>query len=160
MKSLYVRIWLTVVATLALFALVSGWLVQRHLEQERGRFESSMRDRLSAWGELVQRSLPLADRPYDEQAAGLRDWSERLRLPMALDAADGERIGASDSFRQREVDLSPPFRRMLPIPFDDGRTLWVMRPRPPRSLGGSAEIVVRADRVHYHLEMPADQFIA
>ncbi len=30
----------------------------------------------------------------------------------------------------------------------------------PRSLGGSAEIVVRADRVHYHLEMPADQFIA
>ncbi len=139
MKSLYVRIWLTVVATLALFALVSGWLVQRHLEQERGRFESSMRDRLSAWGELVQRSLPTADRPYDEQAIGLRDWSERLRLPMALDAADGERIGASDSFRQREVDLSPPFRRMLPIPFDDGRTLWVMRPRPPRSLGGAAE---------------------
>lgn len=30
----------------------------------------------------------------------------------------------------------------------------------PRSLGGSAEIVIRADRVNYHLEMPADQFIA
>jgi two-component sensor histidine kinase len=30
----------------------------------------------------------------------------------------------------------------------------------PRSLGGSAEILIRANRVHYHLEMPADQFIA
>lgn len=137
MKSLYVRIWLTVVTALALFAGVSGWLVQRHLETERVRAESSQRDRLSAWGELVQRSLPAPDRPPEEQAAGLREWSDRLRLPMALDAADGTRIGASDTFRRREIDLSPPFRRMLPIVFDDGRTLWVMRPRGPRALGAS-----------------------
>ena len=137
MKSLYVRIWLTVVTALALFAGISGWLVQRHLETERVRAESSQRDRLSAWGELVQRSLPPPDRPAEEQAAGLREWSDRLRLPMALDAADGTRIGASDTFRRREIDLSPPFRRMLPIVFDDGRTLWVMRPRGPRALGAS-----------------------
>ena len=30
MKSLYLRIWLTVVAALALFALASGWLVHVH----------------------------------------------------------------------------------------------------------------------------------
>lgn len=138
MRSLYVRIWLTVVAALALFALVSGWMVQRHLEQERARVESSQRDRLAAWGELVQRSLPPPDRPPEEQAAGLREWSDRLRLPMALDAADGTRIGASESFRRREIDLSPPFRRMLPIAFDDGRTLWVMRPRGPRPVGAPA----------------------
>jgi signal transduction histidine kinase len=138
MRSLYLRIWLTVVAALALFALVSGWLVQQHLEQERQRVESSLRDRLAAWGELVQRSLPPADRPFDEQADGLREWSERLRLPMALEASDGQRIGASASFVRRETDLSPPFNRMLPIAFDDGRTLWVMRPRGPRPIGAPA----------------------
>ncbi len=35
MRSLYVRIWLTVVAALALFALVAGWLLQNQLERER-----------------------------------------------------------------------------------------------------------------------------
>ena len=41
MRSLYLRIWLTVLAALALFALVSGWLVQRHLSQERARLEAA-----------------------------------------------------------------------------------------------------------------------
>jgi signal transduction histidine kinase len=138
LRSLYLRIWLTVVTALALFALVSGWLVQRHLGQERVRAEASQRERVAAWGELVQRSLPAPDRPPEEQAAGLREWSDRLRLPMALDAPDGSRIGASDSFRRRESDLSPPLRRMLPILFDDGRTLWVMRQRGPQALGAAS----------------------
>jgi hypothetical protein len=42
MRSLYLRIWLTVVAALALFAAVSGWLVQRHLDAERVRVEASV----------------------------------------------------------------------------------------------------------------------
>jgi signal transduction histidine kinase len=134
LRSLYVRIWLTVVVALALFAGVSAWLVQRHIEQERTRVESTLRERLSAWGELVQRSLPAADRPRPEQAAGVEDWSERLRLPMALDAADGTRIVASETYRRREADLTLPARRAIAIPFDDGRTLWVMRPRVPRAL--------------------------
>ena len=37
MKSLYLRVWLTVVVVLALFALGSGWLAQRHVNQERER---------------------------------------------------------------------------------------------------------------------------
>jgi hypothetical protein len=56
MKSLYLRIWLTVVAALALFALVSGWMWQRHLDDERSRFEQAASDRLAAWAELVHRS--------------------------------------------------------------------------------------------------------
>ncbi len=135
MRSLYLRIWLTVVTALALFAGVSGWLVQRHLEQERVRVEASQRDRVAAWGELLQRSLPGPDRPIDEQAQGVRDLSERLRLPMAIDDEHGQRIAASDDFMQRERDLSPPFRRMLPIVLDDGRTLWLMRVRAARELG-------------------------
>lgn len=138
MRSLYFRIWLTVVAALALFAAVSGWLVQRHLEQERERVEVSVRDRISAWGELMQRSLPTADTPRAEQAAAVHAWSERLRLPMALEASDGSRIAASASFERRENDLSLPLRRMMPLAFDDGRTLWIMQPRLARRFGATA----------------------
>jgi len=134
-RSLYLRIWLTVVAALALFAGVSGWLVQRHLDQERVRVEASQRDRVAAWVQLLQRSLPGPDRPVDEQADGLRDWSERLQLPMAIDDIHGQRIAASDGFERRERDLSPPFRRLTPVLLDDGRTLWLMRPRAARELG-------------------------
>ena len=53
MKSLYLRIWLTVVSVLGAFALASGWFVQRHLESERARIESTQSERLGAWAELV-----------------------------------------------------------------------------------------------------------
>ena len=46
MRSLYLRIWLTVVAVLALFALVSGFLLQRHFDQQRDRAEGSVQSRV------------------------------------------------------------------------------------------------------------------
>jgi signal transduction histidine kinase len=134
MRSLYLRIYLTVIAALALFALVSGWLVQGHLEEQRVRADGAVRERVEAWGELLQRSLPAADAPPGEQVAGLRDWSQRLRLPMALDDAAGQRLGASDSFLRRELDTPGMAARLHAIRFGDGRTLWVPRPnaaRPP-----------------------------
>ena len=140
MRSLYLRIYLTVVAALALFALVSGWLVQQHLDQERRRFELSAQDRVAAWAELLQRSLPGPDEPPEEQAQALRDWSQRLRLPLALDNAQGERIGASEAFLRRERD--PANHRGTTIKLDDGRTLRILRPAgtrmgPPQpALGG------------------------
>jgi signal transduction histidine kinase len=135
LRSLYLRIWLTVVAALLLFALVAGWLVQRTIELERTRSDSAVAERFAAWGELIQRSLPSADAPRDEQAAALQDWSQRLRLPLALDDRDGKRIVASDVYLRRENDAGP--RRVFPIALEDGRTLWLMRgPRPSR---GGAE---------------------
>ena len=131
MKSLYLRIWLTVVAALALFALVSGGMWQRHVEQERLRFETAASERLSAWAELVQRALPGADAPPAEQAEALREWSARLRVPLALDDRRGERIAASDSFLRRETDGAPAANA---VRLDDGRTLWLARRllrRPP-----------------------------
>ena len=125
MSSLYLRIWLTVVSVLGAFALVSGWFVQRHLESERERIESVATERLGAWAELVQRSLPAADAAPEQQAAALREWSLRLRMPMALDDASGQRIGAADAYLNREADTG---RRGAPVRLDDGRTLWVMRP--------------------------------
>ncbi|MCD0417625.1 HAMP domain-containing protein [Rubrivivax sp. JA1024] len=128
MRSLYIRIYLTVVAALALFALVSVWLLQNHLEQERARAQSTLQERVAAWGELLQRSLPRADAPAEVQAEALREWSERLRLPMALDDARGRRLGASDSFVRRQGG-GPGAGRAYPIRLDDGRTLWVLRPQ-------------------------------
>ena len=36
-------------------------------------------------------------RRAEQQAEALREWSQRLRLPLALDDAHGERIGAQRS---------------------------------------------------------------
>jgi signal transduction histidine kinase len=132
MKSLYLRIYATVVVVLLLFAIVSGWVVQRHLDQERVRTELVVNDRLGAWAELLERSLPGADAPAEVQLAALRDWSQRLRLPLALDSAGGERIGASESFLRRSGEG---FVRPFAFKLDDGRTLWTMRPGL-RQLGG------------------------
>jgi signal transduction histidine kinase len=133
MKSLYLRIYLTVVAVLLLFAAVSGWVFQRHLEQERVRVEGALGDRTAAWAELLQRALPGTSAPQDEQAAAVRDWSQRLRLPMALDDDQGVRIVASDSFLRRQEEDGA---RVASVRLEDGRMLWILRPRmlraPPR----------------------------
>ena len=126
MRSLYLRIYATLVVVLLLFASTSGWLFQRHLEQERGRADSVLTERMSAWAELIQRSLPGTDAPIDDQAVALRDWSSRLRLPLALDSAAGQRIAASDSFLHRQQEGGAV--RGLAVRLEDGRTLWIMRP--------------------------------
>lgn len=124
MKSLYLRIYATVVVVLLLFAFASAWILQRHLEQERTRNESVLNERLGAWGDLIEHSLPGADAPAEAQAAALRDWSMRLRLPLAMDDASGRRIGASESFLRRFAQGQPAHS----VALDDGRTLWTIRP--------------------------------
>jgi len=133
MKSLYLRIYLTVVLVLLLFAAASGWVFQRHIEQERVRAESMLTERMGAWAELIQRSLPGTDAPPADQASALRDWSQRLRLPLALDSAAGTRIGESDSFTRRQAEG---VGRTIAVRLEDGRTLWLMRPGLMRAGGG------------------------
>ncbi len=134
MKTLTLRIYIALVAVLLLFALASGWLFQRHLERERTQAELVLSERMSAWGELIQRSLPGADAAPEQQALALGEWSQRLRLPLALDTPAGQRIGTSDSYLRRLRDGGA---RTFAVRLDDGRTLWVMRPglgrRPPLS---------------------------
>jgi signal transduction histidine kinase len=140
MRSLYLRIYLTVVTVLALFALVSGWLVQRHLEEQRLAVEGSVRDsnevavrqRAAAWGDLLERALPPATAPTPDQAAALREWAQRLRMPMALDDAQGQRIAVSESYVRREFDSPAMAGRLQSIRFPDGRLLWVPKPNPMR----------------------------
>jgi signal transduction histidine kinase len=137
MKSLYRRIWLTVLSALSLFALASGWLVQRHMEQERQRFEAAAHSRAEAWADLLERSLPPAAAPAGQQTAALAEWSQRLRLPLALDDAAGQRIGVSESWARREAEGVPMARRGLPVRLDDGRILWIARPGGIRRAGGA-----------------------
>ncbi|HEY4068032.1 MAG TPA: HAMP domain-containing sensor histidine kinase [Burkholderiaceae bacterium] len=125
MKSLYLRIYVTVVVVLLLFAGSSAWVFQRHLDQERVRVDAVLTERMGAWALLIQRSLPGQDTPSADQAAALREWSQRLRLPLALDSASGERIAQSDSFARRQADG---IARGLAVRLEDGRTLWIMRP--------------------------------
>ena len=126
MKSLYLRIYLTVVVALALFAIGAAGLFQSQVQAERGRVEAQVGERVAAWGDLIQRSLPPPDAPPEQQASALREWSQRLRLPLALDDAAGQRIGASESYQRRSAEL-PGAPRGLPVRLDDGRTLWVLR---------------------------------
>ena len=134
MRTLYLRIWLTVIVTLALFAAVSGWVVQHHIDEERTRNQAVVTERIAAWGDLIQRSLPAASAPTDVQAQALKEWSQRLRVPMALDDGAGHRIVASESYVRRESDPSLSRLPAYQIKLDDGRALWVMRPgmlKPP-----------------------------
>ncbi|MBC7995594.1 MAG: HAMP domain-containing histidine kinase [Rhizobacter sp.] len=134
MRTLTLRIYLTVVAVLLLFAFGSGWLFQRQIEQERQNTESAVSDRMAAWGDLIQRSLPGIDAPVADQSAALLDWSQRLRVPLALDDVRGQRIVASESFLRRIAEGGG--GRQFSIRLDDGRTLWVMRPGLRKGMRG------------------------
>lgn len=127
MKSLYLRIYLTLVVLLLAFAFGSGWLFQRHFEQERSRAETAAGERLTAMAMLIHRSLPEVDAPRAQQAAALVEWSQRLRIPLALDDPQGKRIASSESFLRREVGQ---IGTAFPVRLEDERTLWTMRGGP------------------------------
>src|SRR6185436_18952329 len=88
---------------------------------------------MGAWAELIERSLPGHETAPGDQAAALLDWSQRLRLPLALDSASGVRIAESESFTRRQTEGAV---RGLAVRLDDGRTLWIMRPGLIRRGGG------------------------
>jgi signal transduction histidine kinase len=142
MKTLYLRIYATVVAVLLVFALVSGWVVKVRIERERLIEQRSGSDRLSAWAELAVNNLPPVSAGRDEQREALLEWAERLRLPLALDDADGERVAASPGFQRREQEArrgeGPPARTFR-LPLTDGRTLWVARLGPRRGPGDEGD---------------------
>ncbi len=133
-RSLYLRIYLTVVLVLLVFALVAGVLVRSHAEAERGRIDAAINERGLAWASLLEQSLPAATEPDAVQGAAVQDWSRRLRLPLALDDAAGRRIVAS-AFYQRLLDqMGTDAQFALRVPLSDGRFLWIGRPR--RQEGG------------------------
>lgn len=137
MKSLYVRIYLTLVALLLAFAFGSAWLFQRHIEQERGNVEIAAGERLNAMAGLLKLALPPATAPREEQAAAFIDWGQRLRMPIALEDERGRRIAATQLFRRRVDD---PGAILISASLGDGRSLEMVRsvrpPGPPPGASG------------------------
>jgi signal transduction histidine kinase len=134
LKSLYVRIYLTLVALLLAFAFGSAWLFQRHIEQERGNVEIAAGERLNAMAGLLRLALPPATAPREEQAAAFADWGGRLRMPIALEDAEGKRIAATALFQRRVDDAGS---IIVSAGIGDGRSLEMVRSvRPPGSQAG------------------------
>ncbi|HET7863927.1 MAG TPA: HAMP domain-containing sensor histidine kinase [Burkholderiaceae bacterium] len=117
-------------AVLLLFALVSGWIANRNVEHVRATFQTMATERAAAWAELIENSLPPATAPVEQQRTALLDWANRLRLPLALENEQGERIATSEQFARREQEPAPPdgLRRAVRVPLSDGRALWLGRP--------------------------------
>ncbi len=133
MRTLYLRIYLTVVAVLLVFALVSGFLFQRNIDSARAEGQLLWAERVAEWAEYAQIHLPAAGASQDDQRAALEALSQHMRVPLALDGADGQRIAASERFDRREADAQEgrrPGPRIASLPLADGRTLRVLRPGP------------------------------
>jgi signal transduction histidine kinase len=134
MKTLALRIYLTVVAVLLLFTLGTGWLAQRHMEHERSELQSqaAFNERAAAWGELIENSLPAVNQPEADQARALLEWAARLRLPLALDNPQGRRIATSDLMQERLLRQrnGPGPIRLQEVHMSDGRVLWILRSPP------------------------------
>ena len=144
-RSLYLRIYLTVVAALLVFALLAAVLVGRHAEAERGRIDLAVSERTLALASLLENSLPPGRAAVEVQRQAVLDWSRRLRIPIALDGPDGQRIGVSPFYdRKVRPDRSDERTQAYRIPLADGRVLWVLRSAGPRLFGDRP----RPDHVH------------
>jgi signal transduction histidine kinase len=128
LKTLTLRIYSTVVAVLLLFAVIAGWFLQNHIDQERIHSDQIISERFTALGELLSLSLPSAQASSNEQAQALLIWAKRLRLGLALNDVQGGRIAISDEYEKRltRPDANLVHRAVL---LKDGRTLWIMPPQ-------------------------------
>jgi signal transduction histidine kinase len=130
MRSLYLSIYGAVLAVLLAFTGLAVVLVHLHADSEEDRVEAAVGQRLSAWAELLEHSLPPADAPEAVQAESLRHWSVRLRLAIALDDPTGRRLANTPLFDQalaaREDSRRPPVR----VDLSDGRAIWLISLSP------------------------------
>ncbi len=159
MKSLTLRIYLSVVAVLLLFALIAAWVAHTNLEGDREMHRRGMaHERYEALGELIEHSLPDGQAPRSAQAEELLELSDRLHIPMALDDPMGLSIVQSPLFsswahvhgkliksltekkssdeehddKQIEGAMGEGLYRQV---WADGRVLWLLRPaRPPMAV--------------------------
>lgn len=127
-RSLYLNIYLTVVAALLVFALVVVVLVSRHTEAENGRIELAVSDRTQALAALLENSLPPATAAAEAQREALLEWSHRLRIPLALDDMAGQRIAVAPLYEHKVgPERLNEERAASRIVLMDGRVLWLLR---------------------------------
>jgi len=137
MKSLWLRIYLALVATLLVFALTAGALVHRHWSRERELVQQNLDERMQTMAELLVPALPPADAPPAEQQAVLQRWSLQLRVPLALEHADGQRIATSLRYDRREA--AGVTGQAMVHQLADGRRLLMLPPWRPGMRRGETE---------------------
>lgn len=134
-RRLYLRIYLAVLASLAVFALIAGiaWRIGAETWEPR-------REQIALLaGELVAELLPAAPAGADELKGVLDHWHERARVDLSLYAPGGAllasagrpierdgRTGGWGGWRGAGHGGVPAFVAQLP----DGRELFVRRSRP------------------------------
>lgn len=125
MKKLYLQVYLTLLASLLLFALLAGALWRysgdRHVYREATAIAS----------EVVESVLPQPREARAVQEAALREWARRMRARMTLYAADGTRIAsAGEPLPMPDAESGRPARgRGWAVKLSDGRWLVAARDR-------------------------------
>ncbi|MES2069815.1 MAG: HAMP domain-containing sensor histidine kinase [Pseudomonadota bacterium] len=87
-QRLYVRIYLAMLASLAITALLFG--IVTHSRSDPEQFASG----LETFAEITSEILPPAAAPQEVQQAALNRWRARVRADLALYSADGQKIAA------------------------------------------------------------------
>jgi signal transduction histidine kinase len=105
------QIYLTIIASLVLVVLFTGFLWRI------GGENPQMRQTFGLAGDLAAAALPPPDAPPEVQQAALGQLAERLHTDLALYAGDGRLIAQAG--------------RPLPHPRDAGRTRWMGGPGGP-----------------------------
>jgi signal transduction histidine kinase len=136
MGRLYFRIYLAVLASLALFALLAA--ITWRLAPNDDRFGPRQEFYLA----VAEQIAPAPSLPLDEQRRLLRQWRERSGYDVALFSPDGRLIVESGD---GDYSVAMPHHRMQGGPrwrgrpwaqaaeLSDGRTLVAVRPRAERS---------------------------
>jgi len=142
-RKLYLQVYLTLLASLLLFALLAGALWRhsgdRHVYREAAAMAS----------EVVESVLPQPDEPQAVQEAALRSWAQRMRARMTLYDASGMRIAAvGEPLPMPAAESDRPARgRGWAVKLSDGRWLVAARERERRRtpvLGVVAALLVLA----------------
>jgi signal transduction histidine kinase len=128
-KRLYLRLYLTVVLSLAAFALVAGYLWRVLVEVAPPPQAAELA------GEIAQGALPPADAPREAQQAALERLSAGGRVQIALYAPDGTRIaqvgpqllGSGEARRRGQFPWRG--RRAWTLELPDGRWIAARLPR-------------------------------
>ncbi len=133
MKRLYLQLYLTVVLSLLVFALVAGylWRVLVHVAPPPQAAELA--------GEIAQGALPPPEAPREAQQAALERLSAGGQVQIALYAADGTRIAQvgppllGSGERKHRAEFPWRGRRVWTLELPDGRWIAARLPRRERS---------------------------
>ncbi|MFZ6648973.1 HAMP domain-containing sensor histidine kinase [Undibacterium sp. TJN25] len=130
-QRLYVRIYLAMLASLAITALLFG--VVTHIRSDPEQFASG----LETFGEIASDVLPPANAPQEMQQAALNRWRAKVRADLALYSAEGEKIASVGrplppwQAGQSGSGWLPGYPTVFALKLPDERWLLARRIKPP-----------------------------